>query len=234
MEIPNNDNLKAQVTSEKPSQNRSLENLNAGLKLAYTLVAKANKKSHQNNKRLYDRRAKFRNFKENDLVDLYNPSQKSGLTRNFHKPWADPFKVIKKISDLNYKILDQNNKQQVVHVNRIKIAYNSEVWKPKFETRTKKQGDKGTPKKDKEEEFKFKSFPLMRTDESPSNPEREPPPLQNPETIHSDVDTPCSELKDPSYHPTETPKSRQELQTTRTDPPITRSRARIMSHDSVN
>ena len=74
----------------------------------------------------------------------------------------------------------------------------------------------------------------MRTDDSPGTPECEPPPLQTPETIQSDVDTLCSELKDPTYDPSETPKSRRELQTTRTEPPITRSRARIMSHDSVN
>jgi len=113
--------------------------MKASLKLAYKLVAKANRKSHQNNKRLYDRRAKVRNFKENDLVYLYNPAKQPGLTQKFHKPWAGPLKVIKKISDLNYKIVDQNNKQQLVHVNRVKRAYNSEVWKPKFERRTKKR-----------------------------------------------------------------------------------------------
>jgi len=237
MEIPNNDNLKAQITSENPSQKRSLENLKASLKLAYKLVARAKQKSHQNNKRLYDRRATVRNFEENDLVYLYNPATKPGLTRKFHKPWAGPFKVIKKISDLNYKIVDQKNKQQVVHVNRMKRAYNSQIWKPKFEPRTKKRLQRETKKptkQDEEEEFKFNSFPLVRTDDSSGTPEREPPPLQTPETTQSEVDAPCSERKDPSYEPSETPKSRREFQTTRTEPPITRSRARIMSHDSVN
>ena len=96
--------------------------MKASLNLAYKLIAEANRKSHQNNKRLYDRRAKVRKFKENDLVYLYNPAKKPGLTRKFHRPWAGPFKVITKISDLNYKIVDQNNKQQVVHVNRMKRA----------------------------------------------------------------------------------------------------------------
>jgi len=95
MEIPNNDNLKARISSENPSQKRSLENLEASLNLAYKLVAKANRKSHQNNKRLYDRRVKVRDFKENDLVYLYNPAKKPGLTRKFHKPWTGPFKIVK-------------------------------------------------------------------------------------------------------------------------------------------
>jgi len=125
MEIPNNDNLKARISSENLSQKRSLENLKASLNLAYKLVAKANRKAHQNNKRLYDRRAKVRNFEENDLVYLYNPAKKPGLTRKFHKPWTGPFKIVKKISDLNYRIVDQNGKLQVVHVNRLKRAYNT-------------------------------------------------------------------------------------------------------------
>jgi len=71
-------------------------------------------------------------------------------------------------------------------------------------------------------------------DDSLGTSEHETPPLQTPEVIQSEVDTSCSELRDPSYHPSDTPRSRRELQSTRTEPPITRSRARILSHDSVN
>ena len=237
MEIPNNNNLKARISSENPSQKRCLETLKASLNLAYKLIAKANWKSHQNNKRLYKHRAKVRDFKENDLVYLYNPAQKTGLTRKFHKPWTGPFKIVKKISDLNYRIVDQRGKQQIVHVNRLKRAYNVEVWKPKFEHKTKKQWRRESrkpAKQDKEEEVKFYPFPLVMADDSLGTPEREPPWLQTPEIIQSEVDTSCSELKDPSYHPSETPKSWREFQSTHTEPPITQSRARIMQHDSVN
>ena len=57
------------------------------------------------------------------------------------------------------------------------------------------------------------------TDDSPSATEREPPPHQTsemPDPTQSDVETPSSELRDPGYCPSETPKSRRELQTTRT------------------
>jgi len=63
------------------------------------------RKGNQNNKG-YDRIAKLRNIEENDLVYLYNPANKPGLTRKFHKPWKGPFKIVKKISDLNYRIVD--------------------------------------------------------------------------------------------------------------------------------
>jgi len=96
------------------------------------------------------------------------------------------------------------------------------------------QRERKRHEKQDEKEFKFNSFPLARTDDSPGTPEREPPSLQTPETIQSDIDTPRSELKDPRYHTSETHKSRPEIQTTRTESPVARFRARIMSHDSVN
>jgi len=74
------------------------------------LVAKVIPKLHQNNKRRHDRRVKVRGFKENDFVYLYNPEIKPRLTRKLYTPFAGPFKITKKISDLNYKIVDKNNK----------------------------------------------------------------------------------------------------------------------------
>jgi len=54
----------------------------------------------------------------------------TGLSRKFRKPWT-LYKITKKISDVNYEIMDQNNKSQTVHVNRLKIALNTDLWKPK-------------------------------------------------------------------------------------------------------
>jgi len=133
MEIPSNDNLRARVVTENPDLNRWLENLKASLRTAYKLAAKAKQKSHQANKKLYDRKAKERNFNVGDLVYLYNPAIKSGLTQKFHWSWAGPYQITRKTSELNYEILSQNNKRQVVHVNRLKKAYGLKPWKPKSE-----------------------------------------------------------------------------------------------------
>ena len=48
------------------------------------------------------------------------------------------------------------------------------------------------------------------------------------------MDTPASESTDPSYHPSETPRSRRELQTTRFEKPINRARAKALSEDLEN
>jgi len=70
MTLPNSDNLKAWVAKESPEKCSRLENLRTCLKLAYKQVAGSNKKAHQKNKLLYDRKAKLRAFEVADLVYL--------------------------------------------------------------------------------------------------------------------------------------------------------------------
>jgi len=130
MTLPNSHNLEAKILTETPDQNSTLKNLQSILKLAYQQVARANKKSYLNNKFWYDRKAKQRTFEVNDLIYLYNPDMKPGLSRKFRKPWTGLYKIIKNISNKNYEFVYQNNKSQVVHVNRPKIVYNTDLWRP--------------------------------------------------------------------------------------------------------
>lgn len=112
--------MKAKLPQKNLDHEQLLENLKSSLKLAYSLVAKVNRKSHKNNKRYYDRKAKPRQFAIDDLVYLFNPACKPGLTRKFYKPWKGAYRVTKKMSDLNYQITDQHGKTQVVHLNRLR------------------------------------------------------------------------------------------------------------------
>ena len=89
--LPSTENVKAKVSRESPDHHRRLQNLKAGLKSAYKMVNKANRKSHLNNKRLRDRKAKLRKFEVRDLVYLYCPAMKPGLSRKFRKPWFRPY-----------------------------------------------------------------------------------------------------------------------------------------------
>jgi len=131
MSLPNSVNLKTKVSSENPDQNSSLKNLQSSLKLAYQQVARGNKKSYLNNKFWYDRKAKQRKFEVNDFAYLYNLGMKPGLLGKFREPWTGLYKITTKISDVNYEIIDENNKSQVVFVNRLKIVHNTGLWKPK-------------------------------------------------------------------------------------------------------
>jgi hypothetical protein len=56
MVLPGNENLKAKSSTENPDHKRRLENLKSSLKLAYKAVVRANRKSHENNKK-YDLKA---------------------------------------------------------------------------------------------------------------------------------------------------------------------------------
>ena len=98
--------------------------------------------------------AKTRNSEVNDLVYLYTPVAKPGLTRKFRHPWAGPFKVTKKLSELNYEILSLDDKKHVVHINRLQRAYNQSLWRPKAEQKTRKRPAKHSDP-DGEDELKI-------------------------------------------------------------------------------
>ena len=104
--------LKARVTGETLDHKHRLQNLKTSLKSAYKTVAKANRKSHRNNRKLYDRKAKTRKFEIGELVYLYNPAMKLGPSRKFYGPLADPFRVTKfpfQVTNYNFQTKCQLN-----------------------------------------------------------------------------------------------------------------------------
>jgi hypothetical protein len=120
MVLPGSDDLKAKISKLPLDQDQRLQNLKSSLKLAYKAVGQSNRRSHLKNKRLYDQMAKIRSFETGDLFYLHNPTVKPGLSRKFHRAWSDPHKVTAKVTDLNYEIVDQKGRKQVIHSNRLK------------------------------------------------------------------------------------------------------------------
>ena len=59
-------------------------------------------------------------YKPDDLVWLFSPQL--ARSRKFFLPWTGPYKVIRKISEVNYEISSEKNrkKTQIVHYNRLK------------------------------------------------------------------------------------------------------------------
>jgi hypothetical protein len=85
-----------------------------------------------------------------------------------------------------------------------------------------------------EEEAIISPFPLIQATPREDATEILAPPDQSPHTpehTSQTLDTPTSEHSDPTYVPSETPRSRREVQPTKTEPPITRSRARVVSQE---
>jgi len=54
-------------------------------------------------KEIYDKKVHGEAFKEGDLVWVHI-SVWQGTSWKLHKPWSEPFKVIKKLSDVTYRI----------------------------------------------------------------------------------------------------------------------------------
>jgi hypothetical protein len=242
MEIPTAQNLKAKLSPEVRNHENAnrLENLKFSLKRAHQEVRKNSRKSHQVNKKYYDRKAKIRTFELNEIVYLFTPAIKRGQCKKFRKFWSGPYKATEKLSELNYRIESQQGKEYVVHVNRLKRAYNQDVWKPNSR---KNRGVKRSARKSKEERE-------AGSEDEDTNilPPREivvTPQLEDSQTdldmqdlqqtvgtyagAESPVDDPNSAPDDSIYMPPDTPRSRRELGTTRLDPPITRLRASLQA-----
>jgi len=77
------------------------------------------------------RKRQSRSFNVGDIVYLYNPARKPGKCFKFHKFWTGPFQVTAKLSELNYEIVSMSHKKQVVHISRLKLVYDTEIWKTK-------------------------------------------------------------------------------------------------------
>jgi len=77
MTLPNRNNLKAQITRQTSYHSQRLDSLKPDLKPANKCVSKANRKTHLNNKRLHEHKAKLGDFKVEKLsiciTQLRNP-----------------------------------------------------------------------------------------------------------------------------------------------------------------
>jgi len=129
-----------------------------------------------------------------------------------------------------------NNKIKVVHVNRLKIAYNPQSWKPKQKPENKKiRTEKKIAKSEELEEYDLKigSRPILKKTPQQRLEPRTPPSLTpgTPDSLQQAVDTPYFVRADPNYERSRTPRSRSELQAVRPEPPLTRSQTRVQTQD---
>ena len=106
MILPTSQHLKAKLTPEVRDMEYSprLENLKSSLRSAYKLVRENSRKSHETNKRYYDRRAKKRIFEPGVSVYLFSPARKPGQSSKFWTSWIGPYVVAARLSKLNYRI----------------------------------------------------------------------------------------------------------------------------------
>ncbi|KRY14686.1 hypothetical protein T12_2009 [Trichinella patagoniensis] len=70
----------------------------------------------------YDRKTGNPYYETHEAVWLYCPASKSRPSRKFTTPWTGPFKIVKQVSRLDYRIRSISNPRRtlLVHVNRLK------------------------------------------------------------------------------------------------------------------
>ncbi|UYV84336.1 K02A2.6-like [Cordylochernes scorpioides] len=97
-----------------------VNNLRSILLETHELVrAKIRTASHRMKTR-YDQRANHDGFRQNDLVWLFDPKRKKGLSPKLMPVWEGPYKIIKRINDLVYRIQrSSKSKAKVVHMGRL-------------------------------------------------------------------------------------------------------------------
>ena len=106
-----------------------VEQLRARLEEAYKTVREHTRGVQKYEKQFYDRKATGGRYCIGDLVWLYTPAVPRGRAAKFHRPWRGPYRVVKVLSDITYRIqlvsLPQRQDRRcrhrlVVHFNRLK------------------------------------------------------------------------------------------------------------------
>lgn len=91
------------------------------LQKALEHVSKVMSERSKDRARDFNKKAKERTFELGDLVYLYDPAHKVGISKKLTRPWSGPFRIVKVLGPVTYKIRKVGTRQeQVVHVNRLK------------------------------------------------------------------------------------------------------------------
>jgi transposase InsO family protein len=233
MVMPNSHNLRAKLSpeAERVDEAGRLRRLQSALRLANKKVQERITTAHARNKRYYDRTAERRELSEGDVVYLYDPAVKPRRCKKFVNFWRGPCRVVRRTNKPNYLIEDASGKESVVHINRLKIAKDPEVWDPK-QTRPRpvRNTKKCVEKKAEEEPLALPSRPMFVPQSQGSNPRSPSRQAGNfrdaPDPDLAGEEIPTQNRVDRDYSPPDSPRSRFELRTTRAEPPVTRAMTR--------
>ena len=104
--------------------------LKASLGEAYARVRERTARQLECQKELYNQRVHGNPFKARDHVWVLLPQVPRGKSRKLYRPWSGPFVVVKKLSDVTYRVQEINNRRwrMIVHFNRLKPYKHSTSW----------------------------------------------------------------------------------------------------------
>ncbi|GBN82390.1 hypothetical protein AVEN_41350-1 [Araneus ventricosus] len=102
------------------SPNEDLYKLGARLESVQTSDRERVKLSRVRKKTHYDSGATEHHFKKGDLVWMYNPKRRRGLSPKLQQNWEGPYTIVKKLNDVIYRVQrSPNAKPKVIHINQL-------------------------------------------------------------------------------------------------------------------
>lgn len=90
-----------------------------GLQQAYENTQEKLTSGKERTKRNFDKDAQHKIFQPGKLILLFDPTVKRGRSQKLRRPWLGPYKILERLSNVNYKI-KKGKKDYVTHVNRMK------------------------------------------------------------------------------------------------------------------
>ena len=118
------------------SPNQHAADLRTRLTEAYEKVRQHLNIGQEWQKEFYDRRVHGKPYDVGALVWLHSLVLPRGKSKKFHHPWTGPFIVVKRLSDVTYRIQSREGRRRlVVHFDRLKLChpgtrFNSEYLPP--------------------------------------------------------------------------------------------------------
>ena len=116
--------LDVELEFDSNGELKSKDDLVTGLKRALKAAQEMQKSSIDKNKRLYDKHQVEREFASGDLVMLYYPNK---LLNKLARRCTGPYRVIEKVSPVNYKICDMKGENHMI----VHVQTNQEVFRLK-------------------------------------------------------------------------------------------------------
>ncbi len=155
------------------------EELRSNLQSAHQRARECLGKRAQRQKRNYDRRATEKGLKEGGFAWLHNPARKKQMSPKLQLRWEGPWLVVKKLSDVTFRIqLRRNGRLKVVHADRLKPYRGEKLvpWKfspeegveenPQVEPVKDAVSERETPKYEEDDAVSESEMPKMNSEEN--------------------------------------------------------------------
>jgi len=159
MRLPIEDDWKPSVSNfvvEQDEYEKHVEKLVERLREANKVASQESRMSHETAKRYYDRQTKVESFRKGDFVYVRDPVYKRGKAKKFSNQYKGPYEIEGKVSALVYKVRMLDGTFAIVHINRLKKAYD---WKQEVD-RTLLRGKQGKMLKKSKD---VQSMPCQKT-----------------------------------------------------------------------